>query len=105
MSYDVRMILALANLAACGALFFVCVSRMTLMDAQTTKLSWRLNYTGLMCSSVASGFSPILFHEWPGVSSLFLTVSVLAVLLTSKTWANGVPWYAQRNQLDRRSTT
>jgi len=104
MSYDTHMLLALANLAACGGVFVLCIQRMALMDKHTTKFTWRANYSILLTCSVASGFSPIFFSEWPGIGSVAITTAFLVILLTSSAWRNGVPWYARRYRHERRSS-
>lgn len=103
MSYDTHMLLALVNLCLCAGIFAVCVQRIGVMTKHTTRLVWRAHYAVLMTCSALSGFSPVVFHEWPGFATIIMTTAFLAILLTSRQWKDGVPWYARKNRFDRRS--
>lgn len=98
MNYETQMmLLALANLAVCTAIGWACVKRMTVMRKQTTAFSWRLRYALLFTVASLSGWSPILFGDWPGISQVLVNFAFLSVIGTGKAWADGVPSYAKKH--------
>lgn len=97
MSYfDLQYLLALANFAACSGIGWCCVCRFALMTSSSTRWDVRLNFAALFSAATASGFAPVLFHEWPGRTQVGMAVGILLVLVSgAREWRTGLPEYAR----------
>jgi hypothetical protein len=85
-------LLALANFVVCGVALWSCLCRLNATSAGRVRMTVRIEYTVLLAGSVASGFSPILFNEWPGISQVLLGSAVLMMLLAeAHRWRDGAP--------------
>lgn len=98
-----QMLLALANLAVCTGVGWACVTRFTAMRASTTAPIWRFRYAALLTAATASGWSPILFGEWPGLIQVVISLVFLSIIGFGGAWADGVPSYARRKSEISRS--
>lgn len=96
MDHEMKCLLALANFAMCSAIGWACVCRISIMDAASTRRIFRVMYTFLFGAATASGFSPWLFGEWPGVGHVLLTAAFVFVLASGAgAWRKGLPDYAR----------
>lgn len=96
LSHDMLLILALINLVMCLGIAWSCLCRLAAMSGISTKLRFRINYTLILVCSMSSGFSPVLFREYPGPGSIMLAFGILYMLgIGYGTWKNGVPMYAR----------
>lgn len=88
--------LAFANFLICTGIGWCCVCRLHRMTAPTTRRVVRAVFALLFGGATASGFSPVLFGEWPGAAHVLLAGAILAVLIAgAKDWRNGLPDYAK----------
>ena len=55
---------AFLNLLTCSAIAYICVGRLAMCHPGVVKLV-RVKYTVLVTGSLAYGFQPILFNDWP----------------------------------------
>lgn len=91
-----RYLLALLNLVFCTLIGWSCVCRWIKMTGRTTRRWVRAAFTLLFAGATSSGFSPILWQDWPGPGAVSLAAGVLLVLIVgAKDWKHGLPGYAQ----------
>lgn len=94
--HEQRLLLALGNFIVCSALGWICLCRIHAMQASTTRRSSRIQYVLLMVAVSASGFSPVLFGQWPTVVQTALTAAFVLVLAGgSIDWKDGLPSHVQ----------
>ena len=73
---------AFLNLLTCSAIAYICVGRLSMCHPGVAKLV-RVKYTVLVTGSLAYGFQPILFNDWPSPGGVIFALSVLIGLLCS----------------------
>jgi hypothetical protein len=96
MTYEYMLVVAGLNWVLCTALGWACLCRLNAMGRRTRPL-YRVAYTALLAASTASGFAPVLWREWPGLSQVAVAAAALLVLLTSSPrWSLGAPDYTHR---------
>lgn len=94
--FEVRHLLALLNLLLCTGIGICCVCRLARMHHKTTRQDVRAYFSVLLTGATASGFSPLLFAEWPGWGHLSLALGILLVLFAGRReWRVGLPEYAR----------
>lgn len=89
MSWQTIQLLALANLAACLGVAWVCICR---LNTETCRryLSLRARYVLLMTGALACGFQPLLFGYTPGEGTVLFSHAVLiALVLSLPRWRRG----------------
>lgn len=88
-SLNTEMII-LAHLAINFGTFIICFHRLRLMQKVLFRV--KAQYVILLVASVANGFSPILFRQWPTLVSIFYASAVFYVLWSDKfQWKHGPP--------------
>lgn len=93
---EMQSLLALANLVACAGIAWSCVCRMKHMNAKDARKDVRAAVVFTMGAAFASGFSPLLWREWPGIGQTWLAWAVLLLLFVgAREWRDGLPRYAQ----------
>jgi hypothetical protein len=103
-AYEMQYLLAAINLLVCSIVGWTALCRIYLMEARTTRWIFRLKYALLLGAATGSGFSPILFGDWPTVSQVLITATFAFVLAAgARAWHFGVPTYAQRQPAPRRA--
>lgn len=80
MSKETYHLIAVANWLACLGIAWVAICRLNLRSCQR-RLRQRARYAALLGGSCASGLSPLLFGEWPGVGTLLLSAGLLCALV------------------------
>ena len=87
LNYSLLLILHLfVNLVV----FIICIRRLDRMQKVLFRV--KAQYVLLTVASVANGFSPILFKQWPTVISIFYAGCVLFMLASdSFQWRKGPP--------------
>lgn len=96
-SHDAVHLMAFLNFAICTGIGWSCVCRLAMMSAETTKAIYRRKYEILFTAATASGFSPLLFGEWPGFAQLGMSLAALMMCIDSaKSWKHGVPHQAMK---------
>lgn len=95
-SHELLVLLALANWIVCSGIGLSCVCRFAAMSRSTTRMSYRVSYALLWTAACASGWSPLLFREWPGPGQIAMAAAALYVLGSGlRSWRDGVPEYAR----------
>ena len=93
MNYDFSIkteFLILTHLAVNGVVFGICLHRLRLMRDVLMRV--KIQYVVLLVASVANGFSPMFFKQWPTVISVAYACSVLLMLVSDMfQWKNGQP--------------
>jgi hypothetical protein len=93
----VQTALAWVNLGLCALIVWSCLCRITLMDARTTRVRFRLGYSLLMVAATSSGASPVLWGELPGPGQISMALAILYVIGAGYgSWRQGIPDYATR---------
>ena len=103
--FEIPHVLALINLVLCAGIAWCCVCRIQRMSARSTRKLVRAAVAVLMGGAAASGFSPILFSEWPGPGHLVLSGGMLFLLVVSaREWRDGLPSYARSDMAPLETT-
>ena len=80
MSIAAYQLIAVANWATCLGIAWVAICRLNLRSCQR-RLRQRARYAALLGGASASGMSPLLFGEWPGVGTLLFSAGLLCALV------------------------
>lgn len=88
---------ALAHMAACGALAWCCLCRISAMSKDTTRFMTRAAYAVLFADAVAVATMPMWVPEfWGRWAALSLTGGyVFVMVVNSPGWAHGPPEHAR----------
>lgn len=74
-------VLATANLLFCGGAMWACICRLNMSTKETVRPMVRVQYSAAVAGAMASGFSPVLFGEWPGYGQVTMSAGLLVLLL------------------------
>ena len=89
MSETLQHILAAANWSLCATIGWSCICRLN-SSSCLANLRLRTRYSLLLAGTLASGCSPLLWGEWPGVGQTIFSAATLASLILSLTrWRSG----------------
>lgn len=95
-SVELRVGLAVLNMALCTGIGYSCLCRIASMSRETTCCHYRALYVLLAVAATASGFGFLLFREWPGPGQILFSTAFLYYLYTGKErWRGGPPDYAR----------
>jgi hypothetical protein len=94
---DVDKLWALAHMAACGALAWCCLCRISAMGEDTTRSIVRAAYAVLFTVAVAAGSMPIWVQGyWGRIAALTLAIGyVLVMAVNAGAWKQGPPAHAR----------
>lgn len=94
---EFQLIIALLNWVVCSFMGWTSACRINLMEGDSTRRVFRANYALLFTTAYVSGFSPILFGEWPTISQVGVTAAFAFVLASgAPAWRAGIPAYARK---------
>jgi len=94
-----KFLLMAGNFCICSFIGWACVCRISKMSKRTTLARFRLVYAALFVAATASGFSLMLFHEWPGPGQIAMGASMAYMIwMSARLWTNGPPEYARKPQ-------
>lgn len=91
MTWQTHQLLAVLNLALCGAISWACICRLNSDICRRYRLP-RARYSVLLGVAVQSGLQPVLWRSWPGIAELLFAAGVLAYLVI-----NVVRWHLPRD--------
>lgn len=91
MTWQTHQLLAVLNLALCGAISWACICRLNSEICRRYRLP-RTRYSLLLASAVQSGLQPVLWRTWPGIAEVLFASCVLAYLVI-----NVVRWHLPGN--------
>lgn len=82
--------IALANLAVCMTIVFVCLCRLNKMDGSVL-VRVRSQYAVTLNCALACGWQPV-WGDWPGVATLAMSAGVLFYMsINARNWTGGPP--------------
>jgi len=95
-AYDARAWLVGVNWLLCTVIGWACVCRFSAMSKRTVRRRFRVGYVVLFMAATLSGFSWVLFGEWPGPGQIAMACAWIALLgINAGNWRNGPPDYAR----------
>lgn len=92
--------LVFINWAFCSMVGWACVCRFSSMSGKTTRSRFRIGYVVLFMAATMSGFSWVLFGEWPGPGQIAMAAAWVALLgVNAGNWRHGTPDYARSDRM------
>lgn len=72
-------LIALANLAFCGAIALMCILQLP-SEAAKKYISVWLSYTLVLIGSMSSALRPLFWNSWPSYADVLFSVGVLLLI-------------------------
>lgn len=91
-----HVLVSLLNLVLNLVVFYVCMCRVTVMTAATTRVFTRLAYTGLAVAAIVSGCWYWLVGDYSNWNDVLSSAALLAFMLSgARAWKDGLPAFAK----------